>query len=146
MHLYKVKELRSYGSFIRICVSVIVINIFIKPIKTLLLMFSNPQVDPNPYYQACLLESCSCEFEGKLLGSCTAVAASAEACSDQDVCIKWRTPDLCRKLRPFFFTYLFIVCSKQQLKLHFYVITWETAVRLHFVKNEYYSTSIPINN
>uniref|UniRef100_A0A669BVR5 VWFD domain-containing protein n=1 Tax=Oreochromis niloticus TaxID=8128 RepID=A0A669BVR5_ORENI len=55
------------------------------------------KVDPNPYYQACLLESCSCEFEGKFLGYCTAVAACAEACSDQDVCVKWRTPDLCRK-------------------------------------------------
>uniref|UniRef100_A0A3Q0T4W6 VWFD domain-containing protein n=1 Tax=Amphilophus citrinellus TaxID=61819 RepID=A0A3Q0T4W6_AMPCI len=38
------------------------------------------KVDPNPYYQACLLESCSCEFEGKFLGFCTAVAAYAEAC------------------------------------------------------------------
>ncbi|XP_065325581.1 mucin-19-like [Pelmatolapia mariae] len=53
------------------------------------------KVDPNPYYQACLLESCSCEFEGKFLGFCTAVAAYAEACNDQDVCINWRTPDLC---------------------------------------------------
>ncbi|XP_030576610.1 mucin-19-like [Archocentrus centrarchus] len=53
------------------------------------------KVDPDPYYQACLLESCSCEFEGKFLGFCTAVAAYAEACSDQDVCINWRTPDLC---------------------------------------------------
>ncbi|XP_035763536.1 mucin-2-like [Neolamprologus brichardi] len=53
------------------------------------------KVDPTPYYQACLLESCSCEFEGKFLGYCTAVAAYAEACSDQDVCVKWRTPDLC---------------------------------------------------
>uniref|UniRef100_A0A667ZR16 VWFD domain-containing protein n=1 Tax=Myripristis murdjan TaxID=586833 RepID=A0A667ZR16_9TELE len=55
------------------------------------------KVDPEPYYQACVLESCSCEFEGKFLGFCTAVAAYAEACSDQDVCVKWRTPDMCRK-------------------------------------------------
>ncbi|KAM9328384.1 mucin-19 [Pholidichthys leucotaenia] len=53
------------------------------------------RVDPNPYYQACLLESCSCEFEGKFLGYCTAVAAYAEACSDQNICINWRTPELC---------------------------------------------------
>ncbi|XP_035763544.1 mucin-2-like [Neolamprologus brichardi] len=53
------------------------------------------KVNPDPYYQACLLESCSCEFEGKFLGYCTAVAAYAEACSGQDVCVKWRTPDLC---------------------------------------------------
>ncbi|XP_042367602.1 mucin-19-like [Plectropomus leopardus] len=53
------------------------------------------KVDPEPYYHACVQESCSCEFEGKFLGFCTAVAAYAEACSDQDACIKWRTPDLC---------------------------------------------------
>ncbi|XP_054480407.1 mucin-19-like [Anoplopoma fimbria] len=53
------------------------------------------KVDPDPYYHACVQESCSCEFEGKFLGFCTAVAAYAEACSDQDVCVKWRTPDLC---------------------------------------------------
>ncbi|XP_078021284.1 mucin-2-like [Epinephelus lanceolatus] len=53
------------------------------------------KVDPDPYYQACVQESCSCEFEGKFLGFCTAVAAYAEACSDKDVCVKWRTPDLC---------------------------------------------------
>ncbi|KAK9976134.1 hypothetical protein ABG768_021340 [Culter alburnus] len=53
------------------------------------------KVDPEPYYQACVLESCSCEFEGKFLGFCTAVSAYAEACSAKDVCINWRSPDLC---------------------------------------------------
>uniref|UniRef100_A0A7N6AA61 Mucin-19-like n=1 Tax=Anabas testudineus TaxID=64144 RepID=A0A7N6AA61_ANATE len=53
------------------------------------------KVDPVPYYQACVQESCSCQFEGKFLGFCTAVAAYAEACSELDVCVKWRTPDLC---------------------------------------------------
>lgn len=65
-------------------------------------LICDPQVDPGPYYHACVQESCSCEFEGKFLGFCTAVAAYAEACSDQDVCVKWRTPDLCRKFRPSF--------------------------------------------
>ncbi|CAJ1054408.1 mucin-6-like isoform X5 [Xyrichtys novacula] len=53
------------------------------------------KVDPEPYYHACVQESCSCEFEGKFLGFCTAVAAYAQACSDQDVCVDWRTPDMC---------------------------------------------------
>uniref|UniRef100_A0A3P8W2V7 VWFD domain-containing protein n=1 Tax=Cynoglossus semilaevis TaxID=244447 RepID=A0A3P8W2V7_CYNSE len=56
------------------------------------------KVDPEPYYQACVQESCSCEFEGKFLGFCTAVAAYAEACSDQGVCVNWRTPAQCRTL------------------------------------------------
>ncbi|XP_063074227.1 mucin-2-like [Engraulis encrasicolus] len=53
------------------------------------------KVDPGPYYAACVLEACACQFEGRFLGFCTAVAAYAEACSEQDVCIRWRTPDLC---------------------------------------------------
>lgn len=64
---------------------------------TLLTALLDPQVDPEPYYHACVQESCSCEFEGKFLGFCTAVAAYAEACSDHNVCVNWRTPDLCRK-------------------------------------------------
>lgn len=79
--------------------------------KLFLWMFHNPQVDPEPYYHACVQESCSCEFEGKFLGYCTAVAAYAEACSDQDVCINWRTPDLCRKL-------INICSGKTMSKLH----------------------------
>ncbi|MBN3300894.1 MUC19 protein, partial [Amia calva] len=54
------------------------------------------KVDPQAYYDVCVQESCACEFEGKFLGFCTAVAAYAEACSEVDVCIAWRTPDLCR--------------------------------------------------
>uniref|UniRef100_W5NGU0 VWF/SSPO/Zonadhesin-like cysteine-rich domain-containing protein n=1 Tax=Lepisosteus oculatus TaxID=7918 RepID=W5NGU0_LEPOC len=53
------------------------------------------KVDPRYYYDVCLQESCSCEFDGKFLGFCTAVAAYAEACSEEGVCIQWRTPDLC---------------------------------------------------
>nr|XP_015195190.1 PREDICTED: mucin-19-like [Lepisosteus oculatus] len=53
------------------------------------------KVDPKYYYEVCVQESCSCEFEGKFLGFCTTVAAYAEACSEEGVCIQWRTPDLC---------------------------------------------------
>ncbi|KAG2459843.1 MUC19 protein, partial [Polypterus senegalus] len=53
------------------------------------------KVDPQPYYDVCVQESCVCEMEGRFLGFCTAVAAYAEACNEAEVCIKWRTPDLC---------------------------------------------------
>ncbi|XP_072309634.1 mucin-19 [Eucyclogobius newberryi] len=53
------------------------------------------KVDPEPYYQACVQESCSCEFEGRYLGFCTAVSAYADACSGREVCVDWRTADLC---------------------------------------------------
>ncbi|KAK1168978.1 mucin-19-like [Acipenser oxyrinchus oxyrinchus] len=54
------------------------------------------KVDPQPYYDVCVKESCVCQLEGQYLGFCTAVAAYAEACNEVDVCITWRTPDLCR--------------------------------------------------
>ncbi|KAM9334623.1 LOW QUALITY PROTEIN: mucin-19 [Symphorus nematophorus] len=41
------------------------------------------KVAPEPYYHACVQESCSCEFEGKFLGFCTAVAAYAEAAASR---------------------------------------------------------------
>ncbi|XP_078091543.1 uncharacterized protein LOC144507913 isoform X11 [Mustelus asterias] len=53
------------------------------------------KVDPSPYYDACVAEACACDLEGKYLGFCTAVAVYAEACNRADVCIRWRTPDLC---------------------------------------------------
>uniref|UniRef100_A0A8C9WCB1 VWFD domain-containing protein n=1 Tax=Scleropages formosus TaxID=113540 RepID=A0A8C9WCB1_SCLFO len=53
------------------------------------------KVDPQYYLEACVKETCSCQFEGKFLGFCTAVAAYADACSRKGTCVKWRTPDLC---------------------------------------------------
>ncbi|XP_059842765.1 mucin-2-like [Hypanus sabinus] len=52
-------------------------------------------VDPTPYYEACVQEACACDMEGKYLGLCTAIAVYAEACNKANVCIHWRTPDLC---------------------------------------------------
>ncbi|XP_062929160.1 mucin-19-like [Mobula hypostoma] len=53
------------------------------------------RVDPIPFYDACVQEACACDKEGKYLGFCTAVAVYAEACNKADVCIRWRSPDLC---------------------------------------------------
>ncbi|XP_067915741.1 mucin-19-like [Heterodontus francisci] len=53
------------------------------------------KVDPTPFYDACVQEACACDMEGKYLGFCTAVAVYAEACNKADVCIRWRTPELC---------------------------------------------------
>ncbi|XP_041442414.1 mucin-19 isoform X16 [Xenopus laevis] len=53
------------------------------------------KVDPTPYYDACVREACVCDLEGKYLGFCTNVAMYAEACRRADVCIQWRTPELC---------------------------------------------------
>lgn len=55
------------------------------------------QVNPTPFYDACVQEACVCDMEGKYQGLCTAIAVYAEACNKADVCIRWRTPEFCRK-------------------------------------------------
>ncbi|XP_048466532.1 mucin-19-like, partial [Rhincodon typus] len=64
-------------------------------IKGAVFQACHKKVDPTPYYDACVEEACACDMEGRYLGFCTAVAVYAEACNKVDVCIHWRTPDLC---------------------------------------------------
>ncbi|XP_056134724.1 mucin-5AC [Lampris incognitus] len=52
-------------------------------------------VDPTPYYDACVFDSCACDTGGDCECFCTAVAAYAEACNEAGACIKWRTPNIC---------------------------------------------------
>lgn len=55
------------------------------------------KVDPGPYFTSCVKDSCACDSGGDCECLCTAVAAYAKACSEAGVCVKWRTPHLCRK-------------------------------------------------
>ncbi|KAK2853378.1 hypothetical protein Q5P01_006039 [Channa striata] len=52
-------------------------------------------VDPAPYYEACVFDSCACDTGGDCECFCTAVATYAEACNQAGICIKWRTPKIC---------------------------------------------------
>uniref|UniRef100_UPI003AB09373 mucin-5AC-like n=1 Tax=Centroberyx gerrardi TaxID=166262 RepID=UPI003AB09373 len=52
-------------------------------------------VDPTPYYDACVFDSCACDTGGDCECFCTAVAAYAESCNEAGVCIPWRTPKIC---------------------------------------------------
>ncbi|XP_040894134.1 mucin-5AC-like [Toxotes jaculatrix] len=52
-------------------------------------------VDPTPYYEACVFDSCACDTGGDCECFCTAVAAYAESCNQAGVCIRWRTPKIC---------------------------------------------------
>lgn len=45
-----------------------------------------------------ILDACSCDQGGDCECLCTALAAYAHACAQKGVNIRWRTPDLCRKL------------------------------------------------
>ncbi|KAE8297169.1 Mucin-5AC [Larimichthys crocea] len=52
-------------------------------------------VDPTPYYEACVFDSCACDTGGDCECFCTAVAAYAESCNQAGICIRWRTPKIC---------------------------------------------------
>nr|XP_061812910.1 mucin-5AC-like [Nerophis lumbriciformis] len=53
------------------------------------------KVDPQPYYNACVKDTCSCNTGGDCECFCSAVAAYALACNTAGACIKWRTPTVC---------------------------------------------------
>ncbi|XP_048013923.1 mucin-2-like [Megalobrama amblycephala] len=53
------------------------------------------KVDPNPYYENCVKDSCACDTGGDCECLCTAVAAYAQACNDAGVNVDWRTPEFC---------------------------------------------------
>ncbi|XP_066269327.1 mucin-6-like [Branchiostoma lanceolatum] len=54
-------------------------------------------VDPKPYYDACVYDTCACDSGGDCECFCTAVAAFAEKCSQYGFHVRWRTQEICRK-------------------------------------------------
>ncbi|XP_037694226.1 mucin-2 [Choloepus didactylus] len=54
------------------------------------------KVDPKPFYEACVHDSCSCDSGGDCECFCSAVASYAQECTKEQACVFWRTPDLCR--------------------------------------------------
>nr|XP_017209973.1 mucin-2-like [Danio rerio] len=54
------------------------------------------KVDPSPYYDNCLKDTCACDTGGDCECLCTAVAAYAQACNEASVGVDWRTPEICR--------------------------------------------------
>nr|XP_020477876.1 mucin-2-like [Monopterus albus] len=53
------------------------------------------KVDPSPFFENCVKDSCACDTGGDCECFCTAVAAYAQACNEAGVCVAWRTPDIC---------------------------------------------------
>nr|XP_023651520.1 mucin-2-like isoform X2 [Paramormyrops kingsleyae] len=53
------------------------------------------KVDPQPYFDNCVMDSCACDTGGDCECFCTAVASYAQACNEAGVCVAWRTPDIC---------------------------------------------------
>ncbi|XP_028304407.1 mucin-2-like isoform X2 [Gouania willdenowi] len=52
-------------------------------------------VDPSPFYENCVKDSCACDSGGDCECFCAAVATYAQACSEAGVCVSWRTPEIC---------------------------------------------------
>lgn len=55
------------------------------------------KVDPQQYFDACVRDTCACNSGGDCECFCSAVAAYAAACNEAGVCVKWRTPTICRE-------------------------------------------------
>ncbi|XP_036621225.1 mucin-2 [Trichosurus vulpecula] len=53
------------------------------------------KVDPTPFYDACVHDSCSCDTGGDCECFCSAVASYAQECTKEGACVFWRSPDLC---------------------------------------------------
>ncbi|KAM4017435.1 mucin-2-like [Anomaloglossus baeobatrachus] len=54
------------------------------------------EIDPEPYYEACVRDTCACDMGGDCDCYCTAVSAYAQACSEVCVCAEWRSSTVCR--------------------------------------------------
>ncbi|KAM6093690.1 von Willebrand factor [Chlamydotis macqueenii] len=52
-------------------------------------------VNPEPYIDICMYDTCACESIGDCACFCDAIAAYAHVCAQKGVAIHWRSPALC---------------------------------------------------
>ncbi|XP_056458828.1 mucin-2-like [Gadus chalcogrammus] len=64
-------------------------------IKSVTFHDCHKKVNPTPFYENCVKDSCACDSGGDCECFCTAVAAYAQACNEVSVCVAWRTPEIC---------------------------------------------------
>ncbi|XP_073645226.1 von Willebrand factor isoform X2 [Tursiops truncatus] len=55
----------------------------------------NRLVDPEPYLDVCIYDTCSCESVGDCACFCDAIAAYAHVCARHGEVVAWRMPTLC---------------------------------------------------
>ncbi|XP_028610247.1 von Willebrand factor [Grammomys surdaster] len=55
----------------------------------------NRLVDPEPYLDVCIYDTCSCESIGDCACFCDTIAAYAHVCAQHGQVVAWRTPTLC---------------------------------------------------
>ncbi|GAB0177352.1 von Willebrand factor [Grus japonensis] len=56
------------------------------------------KVNPEPYIDICMYDTCACESIGDCACFCDAIAAYAHVCAQKGVAVHWRSPALCRKI------------------------------------------------
>ncbi|XP_036895148.1 mucin-2 [Sturnira hondurensis] len=64
-------------------------------IKSPVFRVCHSKVDPKPFYENCVQDSCSCDTGGDCECFCSAVASYAQECTKEGACVFWRTPELC---------------------------------------------------
>ncbi|XP_075044669.1 mucin-5B-like [Mixophyes fleayi] len=53
-------------------------------------------VDPIPFFETCVADSCSCNIDQwDCECMCTSISVYAAECRRHNICIKWRTPNIC---------------------------------------------------
>ncbi|XP_032895484.1 von Willebrand factor isoform X3 [Amblyraja radiata] len=52
-------------------------------------------IDPLPFWEICVYDTCSCDSMGECLCLCNAIAAYAHECAQRGIQVQWRTNSLC---------------------------------------------------
>uniref|UniRef100_A0A8C9SUE5 von Willebrand factor n=1 Tax=Scleropages formosus TaxID=113540 RepID=A0A8C9SUE5_SCLFO len=55
----------------------------------------NSVVNPEPYWEICTHDTCSCASVGDCVCFCDAIAAYAHECAQKGIAVNWRSNDLC---------------------------------------------------
>lgn len=95
-HIIKSKVFKACHSKVRTALSNSRLTFCLKKIH-LFIFSSNQKVDFDEYYEACKRDTCSCDSGGDCECFCSNVAAYAAACNAAGVCVKWRSPTVCRE-------------------------------------------------
>lgn len=54
-------------------------------------------MNPEPYLDVCIYDTCSCESIGDCTCFCDTIAAYALVCAQHGEVVAWRTAELCRE-------------------------------------------------
>ncbi|XP_069765096.1 von Willebrand factor [Narcine bancroftii] len=52
-------------------------------------------IDPQPFWEICVYDACSCDSTGECLCLCNAIAAYAHECAQEGIHVHWRTDRFC---------------------------------------------------